>query len=81
MFAGVGVPMVTAALNPAWRGIVGLSYAPRGNDTDRDGVIDADDRCVTEPEDHDNFDDEDGCPDADNDADTIPDVADRAIRN
>lgn len=45
-------------------------------DDDLDGVPDADDRCPTEPEDHDGFEDADGCPDLDNDQDRVPDVDD-----
>ena len=33
------------------------------DDTDRDGVPDTDDRCVTEPETRNGFRDDDGCPD------------------
>src|SRR6185369_14068728 len=35
------------------------------------------DRCPNDPEDKDGFQDEDGCPDPDNDADGIPDVVDK----
>jgi len=51
--------------------------APGEPDADRDCVPDSLDRCVNDPEDHDNFDDEDGCPDPDNDGDGVPDVSDR----
>jgi outer membrane protein OmpA-like peptidoglycan-associated protein len=46
-------------------------------DTDRDGVPDDRDRCVSQPEDHDGFRDEDGCPDPDNDGDGFADANDR----
>jgi OOP family OmpA-OmpF porin len=46
-------------------------------DSDGDGVPDAQDRCPLEPEDHDGFQDEDGCPDPDNDNDGILDTQDR----
>jgi hypothetical protein len=47
---------------------------PEGpKDTDGDGILDPDDKCPTEPEDKDNFEDEDGCPDTDNDKDGIAD--------
>lgn len=49
----------------------------RPGDGDRDGIVDADDRCPAEPEDPDGFEDADGCPDPDNDHDGIPDVRDR----
>jgi len=46
-------------------------------DTDRDGIPDALDRCPTEPETFNGFEDEDGCPDPDNDKDGIPDEKDK----
>ena len=45
-------------------------------DTDGDGIPDRDDGCPETPEDLDGFEDQDGCPDADNDHDTIPDLDD-----
>ena len=51
--------------------------APGPVDTDGDGLTDDIDRCPTQPEDKDGFQDEDGCPDPDNDNDGIPDVADK----
>lgn len=46
-------------------------------DSDRDGVEDRRDRCVTAPEDRDGFQDDDGCPDPDNDKDNVSDLRDR----
>jgi outer membrane protein OmpA-like peptidoglycan-associated protein len=46
-------------------------------DTDGDGIVDRLDKCPTEPEDKDGFEDEDGCPDPDNDKDGVPDVTDK----
>jgi outer membrane protein OmpA-like peptidoglycan-associated protein len=46
-------------------------------DRDGDGILDPEDRCPTEPEDRDQFEDEDGCPDPDNDQDGILDVDDQ----
>ncbi len=77
LLAGAAVGLGSDATTPAWRGLVGISYAPRGNDTDHDGVVDADDRCIDRAEDRDDFEDDDGCPDADNDNDSVPDSADR----
>jgi OOP family OmpA-OmpF porin len=77
VFAGGGIPIGSDPLTPAWRLLAGVSYAPRGNDTDGDGVVDADDRCREQPEDRDGYEDEDGCPDPDNDSDGVPDTADR----
>jgi OOP family OmpA-OmpF porin len=47
------------------------------NDSDGDGIIDDDDRCIRDVEDKDGFEDTDGCPDLDNDADGVPDDADK----
>ena len=68
--------------DPAIRIIGGIRYrhdAPRHQgfeDSDRDGVMDKDDKCRDEPEDEDGFEDADGCPDPDNDNDGIPDTRD-----
>ncbi len=45
-------------------------------DSDGDGIVDAEDRCPSKPEDRDQFKDDDGCPDTDNDNDGIADVND-----
>jgi OOP family OmpA-OmpF porin len=47
------------------------------DDPDNDGVVGDADKCAGEPEDKDGFQDEDGCPDADNDADGIADATDK----
>ena len=46
-------------------------------DSDGDGIPDSKDACPSEPEDHDGFEDQDGCPDPDNDRDGIPDERDQ----
>ncbi|HEY0193305.1 MAG TPA: DUF4398 domain-containing protein, partial [Kofleriaceae bacterium] len=46
-------------------------------DRDGDGILDNVDKCPSDPEDKDGFEDEDGCPDLDNDKDGIPDKADK----
>ena len=46
-------------------------------DTDGDGILDKNDKCPTEPEDKDGFEDADGCPDPDNDKDGVLDAADK----
>ena len=46
-------------------------------DRDGDGIPDKDDKCPDQAEDHDGFEDDDGCPDLDNDKDGIPDLQDR----
>jgi outer membrane protein OmpA-like peptidoglycan-associated protein len=52
-------------------------FEPRVGDRDGDGIPDDVDKCPDEPEDFDDFEDEDGCPDPDNDHDGIPDVVDK----
>jgi len=47
------------------------------NDPDRDGILGAADKCPTDPEDKDNFQDTDGCPENDNDNDGIVDISDK----
>jgi outer membrane protein OmpA-like peptidoglycan-associated protein len=50
---------------------------PKPLDTDGDGIPDKLDKCPTEPEDKDGFEDADGCPDPDNDKDGILDKEDK----
>jgi len=45
----------------------------RKSDLDGDGLADEVDHCPGDPEDFDDFEDEDGCPEPDNDHDGIPD--------
>ncbi|MBD3368262.1 MAG: hypothetical protein GF405_08875 [Candidatus Eisenbacteria bacterium] len=65
---------------PDWRAtfVVGLSWPIVSTDSDRDGLRDHVDRCPRRPEDLDDFEDDDGCPDLDNDGDGVPDEADGA---
>ncbi|HEX2731126.1 MAG TPA: OmpA family protein [Polyangiaceae bacterium] len=58
---------------------LGFIFEPSIGDRDGDGYLDDEDQCPDEPEDFDNFEDEDGCPDPDNDKDGILDVDDRCI--
>ena len=60
-----------------WNGFQDEDGCPDDPDTDGDGIVDSKDSCVLEPEDKDGYLDEDGCPELDNDADGIPDVADK----
>ena len=46
-------------------------------DKDGDGIPDSADQCPDRPEDFDNFEDKDGCPDIDNDHDQVLDIADK----
>ncbi len=62
--------------NAQWRLFLGIAFEPSIGDRDRDGIPDDADQCPDEPEDVDNFEDSDGCPDPDNDRDGILDVDD-----
>ncbi|HJZ84977.1 MAG TPA: transporter, partial [Polyangia bacterium] len=59
------------------RVFVGFIFEPAIGDRDGDGIKDDVDQCPDDPEDFDDFEDEDGCPDPDNDRDGIPDVDDK----
>jgi OOP family OmpA-OmpF porin len=74
---GAGVGLDHGIGSPMIRGFLGLGWAPDFRDRDRDGILDAVDRCPDEPEDKDGFQDDDGCPDEDNDNDGIPDAVDK----
>ena len=63
--------------SPGFRVFVGFIFEPRIGDRDGDGIKDDVDKCPDEPEDFDDFEDEDGCPDPDNDRDGIPDWDDK----
>jgi OOP family OmpA-OmpF porin len=79
-FSGVDFE-VLAGLSFAFGGSEPVIEAPpppeEPKDSDGDGILDPDDRCPTEPEDKDDFEDMDGCPDPDNDGDGILDGNDR----
>jgi outer membrane protein OmpA-like peptidoglycan-associated protein len=83
--AGGGASVLRAVGSPDLRAFVALTFTTRGGpagpDTDRDGVEDLEDRCPLEPEDEDDFQDDDGCPDPDDDNDGILDAADRCRRS
>ncbi len=58
------------------RAFIGFAFEPSIGDRDGDGIKDDVDQCPDDPEDFDDFEDSDGCPDPDNDRDGIPDVDD-----
>ena len=63
---------------PDFRVIFGVSWLQTpAADRDGDGIVNSDDHCPDVPEDADDFEDEDGCPDPDNDADGILDETDQ----
>ena len=78
---GGGMGVLPGLGAPDWRMFGGVSVAPSFDpnmrDTDKDGIMDGMDQCVREPEDLDDFQDEDGCPEPDNDADGVMDRLDR----
>ena len=76
--AGAGRGINSGFGTPDWRAFLGITYTNmrQDRDSDGDGYLDSVDGCPLEPEDFDDFDDEDGCPDPDNDFDGIPDVSD-----
>jgi outer membrane protein OmpA-like peptidoglycan-associated protein len=65
------------ALEMSPRGRCNPPPVPKVIDTDGDGIPDKVDKCPTEPEDKDGFQDADGCPDPDNDNDGILDKDDK----
>lgn len=77
LLMGAGFGLDRGIGSPIARAFVGLGWAPDYRDRDHDGIPDIYDRCPDEPEDHDGFQDEDGCPDLDNDQDGIPDTVDK----
>lgn len=63
MRLGVSKGLSTGMTTPAWRGVVSVSFLHKTEaDTDEDGVLDHSDVCPATPEDIDQFEDEDGCP-------------------
>ncbi len=81
LLAGCGTGLFTGVPSPVYRAFLGVSYdyprtVDQGDDRDGDGIADADDGCISRPEDLDGFQDTDGCPDTDNDEDGIDDADD-----
>ena len=70
--AGLGPGLTAGVGTPAFRFFGGIAWAPSA-DRDGDGIVDSDDDCPDEPEDFDEYEDADGCPDFDNDKDGIAD--------
>ena len=75
---GGGSGMVKGYGNTKFRLFIGGGYFPPiERDTDEDGFLDEADKCPTEAEDVDEFEDDDGCPEPDNDGDGIVDASDK----
>ena len=77
LLMGAGFGLNNGIGSPIVRAFAGLEWAPDPRDRDHDGIPDVLDRCPDEPEDHDGYQDSDGCPDPDNDGDGIPDAVDK----
>jgi len=75
--AAVGAGLVQGYGTPDFRFVTGLTWAPRAEDTDGDGIPDSADICPLGPEDKDGYSDRDGCPDLDNDNDGLLDGDDK----
>jgi len=71
VIAGIGAPDLRLFLGLGWRN-PGLPP-----DADKDGYPDKADSCPIQPEDFDNYEDADGCPDPDNDKDGMVDLNDK----
>ncbi len=74
---GGGAGVVEGAGVPLFRVLGGLTFSMEAGDEDGDGINDTADKCPTKPEDEDDFEDEDGCPEDDNDKDGVPDAKDK----
>ncbi|MFN0253002.1 MAG: OmpA family protein, partial [Kofleriaceae bacterium] len=90
LFGAGGIGIAEGFATPDWRALAGVRlHSPEEErrrplpkpvedlDPDRDGIVGAADVCPNEPEDVDAFSDGDGCPDPDNDGDTVLDTVDR----
>jgi hypothetical protein len=77
ILAGVQTSLIAGVGDAPVRALLSVSWAPRAHDKDADGIPDDIDQCPELPEDHDGFQDADGCPDGDNDGDGIPDQQDK----
>jgi len=74
---GGGPGLTPTVGTPQFRVFAGIGWAPPSSgDADGDGIADSKDRCPQDPEDVDEFEDGDGCPDLDNDQDDVLDEDD-----
>ena len=73
--AGAGL-LADEGANPDMRAFLGIVFEPNIGDRDGDGIKDDVDACPDSPEDKDDFEDSDGCPELDNDKDGIADSDD-----
>jgi outer membrane protein OmpA-like peptidoglycan-associated protein len=75
-----GPSLIEGLTAPEYRLLASVGFSAElvkpDKDTDGDGLLDLNDPCPSDPEDHDNFQDQDGCPDLDNDQDSVRDQSD-----
>ncbi|MDP2342537.1 MAG: OmpA family protein [Deltaproteobacteria bacterium] len=76
---GVGKGILSGFGTPDFRAFVGVRFVPVSEDRDHDGILNDEDTCPDDPEDKDDFEDADGCPDLDNDKDGVNDVDDGCV--
>ncbi|MBT3223787.1 MAG: OmpA family protein, partial [Proteobacteria bacterium] len=77
---GIGTGLTSGVGAPVFRGLASIAYEPRRTaDADGDGLVDNKDSCPYVPEDFDEFEDSDGCPELDNDRDGVADVDDQCV--
>lgn len=82
LYAALGPGLTDGLGAPDVRAVVGVRFGhrvpsrDRYEDRDRDRVPDYRDDCAGEPEDYDGYQDDDGCPEADNDDDGVLDDVD-----
>ena len=77
LVTAMGLGIIGGHGTPDMRAFIGLQASqPLPRDTDGDGFRNMDDLCPEAPEDFDDFEDDDGCPDTDNDQDGVEDVMD-----
>lgn len=81
----VGAGLVRGYGTPLLRAFMGYGFTPKRvekpKDSDGDGLVDLQDGCPAEPEDLDQHEDSNGCPDPDNDQDGVLDNADRCPKD
>lgn len=81
LISGLGVPQFQFLLGLGWAPMKEAEKEQVGNvlDPDMDGIENAYDKCPDQPEDLDEFEDEDGCPEFDNDQDGVLDGYDSCV--
>ncbi len=74
-FAAVDYELLVGIYHEFGKGKLNVEKVLPPPDTDGDGIIDDNDDCKDDPEDFDDFEDTDGCPEPDNDKDGVLDAA------